>query len=222
MVVIMLLIIVLTFVATPISSYVSISTINAAEPPYNGQTYLEFYALKSLYDSTSGDDWSNKTNWISPTVSWCNNWYGLLCEARTESITEIRLRYNDLQGSIPSSISCLSTLTILGLRYNSLTGHIPSELGLLSSLKFLDLDDNSLTGSIPSEVGLLSSLYRLDLDSNSLTGRIPSEIGLLSSLRRLYLRDNAELNGTIPVEVCRLIDNGLRISFNQNSIEYYC
>ena len=95
-----------------------------------------YKALKELYDSTSGEDWYDKNNWLMYTISWCN-WYGVTCDETSKSITKISLRYNRLQGSIPASISNL-------LR-----------------LEWLDLDRNLLTGTIPTEVGLLSSLYRL-------------------------------------------------------------
>ena len=71
-----------------------------------------FIALKELYESTSGDGWINNQNWLSSTVSWCN-WYGVSCKANTESITRISLVLNSLQGSIPSSISYLSTMEYL-------------------------------------------------------------------------------------------------------------
>ena len=155
--------------------------------------------LFDLYYSTSGDAWYYKSDWLSSTVSWCE-WYRIICAENTETIIQINLYFNELRGSIPASISTLSSLDVLDLHDNTLTGTIPTEVGLLSSLQYLVLDANTLTGTIPTEVGLLSTLQRLYLHENLLSSIIPPEVGLLSSVQRLYLNENL-LTGTIPTEV---------------------
>ncbi|XP_042479812.1 receptor-like protein 46 [Macadamia integrifolia] len=62
---------------------------------------------------------------------------------------------NKLVGSLPDSLSRISTLQVLNLRNNSIRGSIPKELSNLSSLRILDLSSNNIVGSIPSELGNL-------------------------------------------------------------------
>jgi len=127
-------------------------------------------------------------------------WYDI------ESTTEIDFYNQELTGSIPSEIGCLTNLTALSLHTNQLTGEIPSEIGNLMNLSELNLQDNQLTGEIPVEIGNLTNLTNLRLYNNQLTGEIPSEIGQLTNLTYLYLYNN-QLTGEIPPEVCDLIEN---------------
>ena len=164
----------------------------------SGTNIVNYCVLDDLYYSTSGDGWINNNNWLDLTISHCE-WYGMTCEEGSETITQISLTFNNLQGSIPASISTFS------------------------GLQRLNLEGNALTGTIPTEVGLLSSLYRLDLYRNSLTGTIPTEVGLLSDLNALYLNYNSEMNGTIPMEVCNLIiNNGLSVYITNTGIINNC
>ena len=81
----------------------------------------ECVALLALHDSTGGDDWKDRTGWLSSS-SPCE-WHGISCK----------------RGHVVS-ISLLS---------NQLTGTIPPELGNLGALEVLLLHDNQLTGTIP-------------------------------------------------------------------------
>ena len=60
---------------------------------------------------------------------------------------ELNFDYNDLTGSLPSSVNSLvANLTALSLSYNKLNGTIPPELGTLSNLQFLSLSYNEISG----------------------------------------------------------------------------
>ena len=68
--------------------------------------------------------------------------------------------YNqELTGSIPPEIGCLTNLTYLHLGSNQLTGEIPSEIGNLTNLTYLNLGNNQLTGSIPPEICNLELIF---------------------------------------------------------------
>jgi len=149
-------------------------------------------ALKALYDSTDGPNWSN--TWDFSSGQFYCDFDEINCD-RLDQITEIDLTRNNLRGSLPSVI------------------------GMLSALKRLDLDSNSITGTIPSEIGILSSLTRFDIDNNSITGTIPSEIGMLSSLTLFYLEDNS-ITGTIPTELCALTNT--KIYYDESEISCTC
>ncbi len=162
--------------------------------------YAERAALIDLYTSTSGNGWTNNTNWLSTTISECN-WYGVACTGN--NITRLDLHSNNLVGMIPSSLNNLMSLQYLLLNNNQLTGSIPQDLGDLINLQELWLMWNQLEGNIPPQLGNLGSLRYLMLNVNQLTGSIPVELVNLSNLQSLYLNDN-KLNGTIPTQLGNL------------------
>ncbi|CBI15573.3 unnamed protein product, partial [Vitis vinifera] len=132
-----------------------------------------------------------------------------------ESLCDLSLYTNKLEGTIPASLGNLSNLTNLYLDENKLSGPIPSTLGNLKSLTLLRLYNNQLSGPIPTEIGNLKHLRNLSLSSNYLSGPIPMSLGDLSGLKSLQLFDN-QLSGPIPQEMGNLrslVD--LEISQNQ-------
>ena len=152
-------------------------------------------ALIALYCATDGDNWTNKTGWL--TDAGLNMWHGVYVASPGDPVTELTLHDNNLTGTIPPELRNLTSLTLLWLRENNLTGAIPPELGSLTNLGYLQLQQNQLTGAIPSALGNLTSLADLYLYENQLTGAIPSALGNLTSLTNLYLENN-QLTGSIP------------------------
>ena len=136
----------------------------------------ECQALVDFFNSTGGEAWNNNTNW-NETNAPCS-WFGLLCEAGT--VTMLRLRGNNLVGSIPPSIGDLTNLELFDIQGNSVGGTIPASIGNLTNLVSLFLGGNQLTGSIPSELGNLPNLQFLSLGVNQLTGSIPPELANLT------------------------------------------
>jgi len=168
---------------------------------------IDSLALVALYNSTNGDNWTVKTNWLEdgqPLETWhgvdtntdgcvtCIDLDGLFDCSDTYSNTG-----NNLTGYIPKEIGNLDSLTFLDLSFNNIDGNIPSSIGNLSKLTYLDLDENNLTGSIPPELGNLINLEILDIDHNQLSGFIPSEIGYLNNLEEIDF-DYNQLIGRIP------------------------
>eukprot|EP01041_Mallomonas_annulata_P005409 gene5409-10821_t len=160
----------------------------------------------AMCDLVEATDISTKSlNWNCqngiPMTSICATWQGILC--RDGYISEIRLEYYGLKGTIPSSLGSLTTLTFLQMAGNSLSGTIPKSLGQLTLLYDLWLGSNCLEGSIPTSLGNLLSLQVLSLNENSFSGSIPDMLGKLSSLRVLWLGAN-KFTGTIPSSLDRL------------------
>ena len=165
-----------------------------------GSLEEDWKALVDLYNATGGANWTVSTNWSNdlttqPTPAELEAWYGV--ELVGDRVTRLGLVYNNLSGTIPSSLGNISKLEELSLHGNSLTGMIPGSLGSLSELRALSLASNSLTGPIPSSLGNLSQLVELFFHDNSLTGPIPSSLGNLSQLEALHLGNNS-LTGPIP------------------------
>ena len=159
-------------------------------------------ALTALYNATDGPNWSNNNNWLSDKP--LGTWDGVSTSTTDDSLVQIDLSNEGLDGTLPTQLGGLVSLTSLDLSSNQLSGAIPSELGLLVELVTLDLSDNELSGAIPTQLsngtaplGSLSALATLDLSNNRLDGAIPTQLNTLPALVTLDLSEN-RLDGTIP------------------------
>ena len=165
-------------ILSPIILVLSFSLASQVEADVSSE---ERDALVSFYNSTSGDDWRNNTNWLSGDPC-TNNWFGIDCNITNTNVIQIDLGQSFLNGRIPSAIKHLSQMESLYLHSNSLTGPIPSEVGDFSQLQILRLDSNSLTGLVPAELGNLTQLVNLRLANNELCGVLPSSLVNLTNL----------------------------------------
>ncbi|NNF03172.1 MAG: hypothetical protein HKN17_01795, partial [Rhodothermales bacterium] len=160
-----------------------------------GQT-VDRDALMALYNSTSGDNWTNNTNWGSAEP--ISEWFGITESSGTPgAVSTIRLFENNLTGPLPgewgsmiSNEGAFSSLTELSLGENQLTGNIPIELGLLDNLATLNLNDNFFLGALPAELGDLTNLVILRVDQNALTGDVPASLTTLPNLEELFVQTN--------------------------------
>jgi hypothetical protein len=170
-------------------------------------------ALVDFYNSTNGPHWSFSTNWL--TTAPVSTWYGITVTG--SNVTEINLFFNDLSGTLPSSIGNLVQLQRLLISSNYISGAIPVSIGNLVNLEGLFLSSNQLTGAIPSSIVNLVHLISLQLNNNQLTGTIPSSIGNLVNLLVLDLASN-QLSGIIPSSIGNLVNlQVLYLSLNQLS-----
>ena len=172
----------------------------AGHAPAQGSRAADREALVALYNATGGPNWKENTNWLSDEP--IGEWHGVTVDD-SGRVIGLRLRNNQLTGSIPAELGGLARLQSLSFYSNRLTGVIPPELGRLSNLEYLWLIGNELTGNIPAALGNLSNLGVLELHANQLSGSIPRELGNLSNLRGLSL-DRNRLSGRIPEELGRL------------------
>ena len=195
----------------------------------------DYLALRALYLSTDGDNWTDTTGWFSrdefiandtmPAGTDVGTWYGVTTDMNG-CVTCIDMdgedgcgstsdNGNNLVGMIPPELGDLSELIHLRLDSNSLSGNIPLQLGGLENLESLILSNNQLTGSIPFELGNLTNLTRLHFRHNELTGSIPPELGGLENLESLVLSNN-QLTGSIPFQLGDLVNlKSLALSNNQ-------
>ena len=165
----------------------------------------EITAIKELYNATNGQYWLNPWDYtgINNCASKPNcslgslNLYGVTCDNTSDTILELQLQNNSLNGTIPESIGNLKDLTILYLYHNHLTGGIPKTIFSLTKLQHLALHQNKIHDSIPTTIGDLRSLVVLSLFSNDMSGTITDAICNLTLLNQLHLSDN-KLSSIVP------------------------
>lgn len=162
-------------------------------PPAQGLApdIWEFAALKELYDSLGGANWTNKSGWpasgawpTSATPTQMDAWFGI--EVQNGDISAIYFANNNLAGKIPTEIGNLKGLRSLVLaQHTNLIGSIPASVGNLSLLQTINLNTNKLAGAIPGSLNQLTNLRTLHLGNNLFTGNIP----VLSALTNLSFLD---------------------------------
>ncbi|XP_039162986.1 putative receptor-like protein kinase At3g47110 [Eucalyptus grandis] len=125
----------------------------------------------------------------------------------------LQLSYNNLRGTIPSSLGNLTKLIKAYLSNNNFHGQIPPHLSNCQSLIALDLSNNNLSGVIPPQlIGLSSLAIVLDLSHNHLTGVLPTEVGNLKALTELDISDNLLAGSFGSVYRGILEDNGMVVA----------
>lgn len=112
-------------------------------------------------------------------------------------VTRIQIGHQNLEGTLPPTLSNLTELQRLELQWNNLTGPLPSLNGL-SSLQVLMLTNNQFT-SIPNDFFTgMSSLQSVEIDNNPFAAwEIPQSILNASSLQN-FSANSANITGEIP------------------------
>jgi len=171
---------------------------------HHGRKLSEIDALSAFYISTLGSSWTINTNWLSssdPCPS--GGWHGIYCDG--SQIINLYLPSNNLQGSLPSQIGLLTSLTsYLDFSQNTLSGSLPSQIGLLTGMvSYFDVWHNNINGTIPSQLGQLTAmeLQFAACHYASFTGAIPSELGQMTALMNIFTVGNNLLTSTIPSEL---------------------
>lgn len=140
----------------------------------NGVFEQDYNALLAFYDATGGDNWTDKTNWL--TSSNVSSWFGITVE--NFRVTEIRLPNNNLVGNVDNTLKPLEGLKVLDLESNQITGIdlSPDEVYSTAPLEVLHLNNNLLNDYAGSFLYNLtfygSTLQSVDLSHNQLYGDI--------------------------------------------------
>ncbi len=159
----------------------ALSSMLASAPALAAIPAAERQVLLDLYNSAGGVSWSNTTGnnkpWAGASGTECN-WFGVTCTGTpgNERVSALRLNFNNLTGTVPSSLGDLSELTSLNLFQNALTGPIPPMAGL-TKLVTVSLGQNQLSGPIPPLAGL-TQLESFEVRGGKLTGSTPDLTGL--------------------------------------------
>ena len=156
----------------------------------------ERQALQDLYNSTQGANW-NQTWDLSQEIATLPG-----VTVTNGHVTEIRMLFNNLQGTLPTTLSDLTQLKVLELSFNKLKGTIPASITSIETLEILALNGNAIEGAIPMNIGSLSNLKQLHLSSNQLNGTLPTTLNELEQLEVFNVFDN-QLNGDLPIALAR-------------------
>ncbi|KAI7741096.1 hypothetical protein M8C21_014905, partial [Ambrosia artemisiifolia] len=135
-----------------------------------------------------------------PNLDWSDpnpcKWAHVSC-SDDNRVTRIQIGHQNLQGTLPSTLSNLTQLERLELQWNNISGPLPGLSGL-GSLQVLMISNNMFS-SIPSDFFTgMSSLQSLELDNNPFAKWvIPESIKDASTLQN-FSAVNANVIGTIP------------------------
>ena len=171
------------------------------DPEIRNRAMRQRFALATLYYATGGPQWKNHSRWLTQEHE-CTWYYDAKiqgpCQSDTSTIVGVGLTGNGLNGSLPSELSLLSSLTVLSIETNAnLTGTIPKSLQHLTALSTLSLAGNELAGTLPE---LNATTAFLDLSGNRIQGSIPESYAALQDMESFVLLSN-DLTGTIPWEL---------------------
>ena len=143
------------------------------------------------------------------------------------SLEILGFQSNLLEGTIPSTIFDLSSLSIFGFSNNTrMGGTISTDILKLTQLTRFEASNTQLSGTIPDAMYQLprladivvrnasmsgplkedisarhATLRQLELESNSFTGALPTALDVLTAMETLLLEDNM-FTGTISDTVC--------------------
>ena len=165
--------------------------------------------LLDIYESTNGQKWFDRRGWTSLAneKSHCS-WYGITCHGNTSYVKTIVLAYNNLDGSLPSTIWKIRNLFSLCVVGNpNLHGRLDDFLfGNMTNLLSVGLTASSVGGYIPEDFTKLRKLQNFmacPMNGNGISGRLPQDIGNMRELRLLGLGGN-NISGEIPRSISRL------------------
>jgi Leucine Rich repeat len=175
---------------------------------------IERRILTMLYESTDGDQWFNKTNWLDPNMGICS-WFGVTCDSLESSIStvdegviKIELPNNNLVRTLPTQLYGMPYLQVLNLRQNPLTEasfegfqRAEKELRHTAPLQHLDLSHCLLTDASGLRHAPAATLTQIQLASNQIVSAF-DDIGFsaLTNLRTLDLTFN-KIRGMIPTMI---------------------
>ncbi|KAH3732516.1 Protein kinase domain [Pelomyxa schiedti] len=108
----------------------------------------------------------------------------------------VSLDNNSFYGTLPSSLSLLTSLQTLSASHNFLTGTLPTEL-FTQKIAYMYLNHNYFSGSLP-DVAPSTKTTLINLSNNLLSGSIPQSFINATRLKQLYLAFNSFV-GEVPV-----------------------
>jgi len=178
--------------------------------------------LRSFFQATGGEHWTNSSGWSDPLNSNYCSWSGITCQ---NSTIDVYLKANNLTGQIPGNFTELNLrkvhldqnnlngnldwflpsedLISLSLSHNQFEGEITLNLYKATKLRHLNLANNFLSGSLNASVSLWAVLERLDLSQNRFQGPLHQDISKVTFLYHLNISHN-KFSGELPSNMLSL------------------
>ena len=158
----------------------------------NFMQHMDYPALRALYQSTDGNNWTNNSGWEDGQtdifIDPCN-WFGVSCDV-TNRVDSINLKLNGLNGLLPNEIGNLDSLKYLNLAWNPIYGSFPDAISKLKVLNYIDLSLCDFDIPINEAIGGLTNLEYLNLELNDIIGALPESLGNLKKLKYLNFDHN--------------------------------
>nr|XP_011466458.1 PREDICTED: receptor-like protein 12 isoform X1 [Fragaria vesca subsp. vesca] len=157
---------------------------------------------------------------------------------KLNSLSFIRLDWNDLSASVPEFLSNFTNLTSLRLMNSGLHGTFPKKIFQVPTLQIIDLIGNqelqgtlpdfpkngalqslflartNFSGSLSESIGNLKMLSRVDLSYCNFTGPIPRSMESLTELVYVDMSKN-KFNGSVPVLSMAKNMTDIDLSYNE-------
>lgn len=134
---------------------------------YPGSMLGDSLVLVSIFDGTSGANWTNRTNWRAGFV---NTWFGIT--AKGGRVTRVEMPNNNITGIMPATIVNMNALKVLNVATNNITS-IP-DFTTMPAIATLDVSANNLDfGSLESNAALIGVNY---VNQDSVGTRLYTEI----------------------------------------------
>ncbi|KAL1537959.1 putative leucine-rich repeat receptor-like serine/threonine-protein kinase [Salvia divinorum] len=149
------------------------------------------------------DSCTNEVPWWDSSVEDGKGVNCTFTDKTTCHVTQIILKSQNLNGSLPKELVGLPFLQVIDLTRNYLNGTLPPEWGSMESLQKIAVLGNRLTGPIPEEYGNIAALEELVLEANQFTGNIPGEFGDLPRIRSFQLSSN-NFTGELSPDLAKL------------------
>ena len=158
-------------------AYQFIASAVALNNNVTGKQLTEHYAAAVVHYSLG---------YLMPLSSWelCL-WPTLVCNETTRMVSEINMARLSLNGSLPTELGLLSSVTKIDLGENQVIGKIPDDLYHLTDLQFLYMESNQLTGSLSQLIDNTRALEVISLGNNQLSGPLPSKLKSKTEIRPL-------------------------------------
>ena len=171
--------------------------------------------LMKLYNSLSGERWSNNSGWDNktPVGEWAH--VTVNDEGR---VTKLIFDGDELglNGKLIADLKDLKKLEVLRIAFGgSVIGELPAEIGELKHLKELTLKNTLISGKLPESICNLTELKKLNLSTSKLNGDVPENLKNLKNLEYLDLswnkmEGNIDLTGMDKLEFVYLSKNAVK------------
>ena len=184
---------------------------------YGQITEEEFQALKAIYNSTGGSNWTKKTGWTNINTTSTKDdvnstWFGITVQ--DGHVTRLYMNSNNMVGYLPPQIGFLKWVSEFSVSNNKLEGLVPQSIGDMTSLKNLSLSSNGFISPLPETLAHLEQLESIYLTNNPLNYPFPNDLfENIPTIRRIdaencgFTDTIADIFGSIPLLYGLILSN---------------